>query len=188
MKRLRSLICLCVVSVMLLVGCSNGEGTEPAMAGESAGDRAAAVDVIAQDLLAYPRAEFTSDEEPRCVADAVVDGLGLERLTRVGLDIDTGKAPTLWQPELTEAEGDVVYAAYDDCLDFESSDIERFMADGLSRAQAQCASDAYRASGIPRVHGLEPPHTGEPDSVEAHAHLEAFINATKTACRAWIQP
>ena len=187
MTRLRPLTCLCVVSVMLLVGCSEGDGTDPAMPGESASDRAAAVDVIARDLLAYPRAEFTSDEDPRCVADAIVDRVGLERLTELGLDIETDDAPTLWQPELTEAEGDVVYAAYDDCLDFESSDIDRFMADGLSPGQARCASDAYRASGIPRVHGLEPPHTGEPDSVEAHARLEDFINATKTACRAWIQ-
>ena len=105
-----------------------------------------------------------------------------------GLDLETETPPTLWQPELTEAEGDMVYEAYDDCLDLERRDVESYMADGLTEAQARCVSQGYRGSGIPRVHMLEPPHgtTLGPDRLAAHEDLDVFLNAATQACRDWI--
>lgn len=96
------------------------------------------------------------------MATQVVAEVGLDRLEEVGLGLQTETAPTLWQPELTEAEGDMVYGAYDDCLDLERRDVEGFMTDGLTEAQARCVSQGYRGSGIPGVHMLEPPHLPRP--------------------------
>jgi hypothetical protein len=190
-----------LLAVGLLVGCSDDgsdadsdsdrparDQAEQELAPEDEAERAAAIEVIMADLVEYPRAEFTSDDQPGCVAERIVDGLGVERLAEVGLDGEARTAPTLWQPELTVAEGDVVYAAYGECIDFEARDVEQFMTEGLSEAQARCVSTAYRTSGIPRAHGLERPHDGVPTRVEAHTHLEEFLNATKTACRDWIRP
>lgn len=188
MTRLRPLLGLGV----LLAGChDSGPGDEGARTDRDERDdrdRAAAVAVVAEDLEVYPRAQLRDDEEAACVAGAIVDGVGLERLAEVGLDVDAGTPPRLWRPEITEAEGRTVYAAYDGCLDLAGGDVEAYMADGLDREQAECASDAYRSSGIPQVHSVEPLHTDDPTRAAAHGELEAFIEATKAACRAWIAP
>jgi hypothetical protein len=172
----RRITAIGLLGAAIVVACTSGGDDEDA-----------AVDVVVADMQAYPRADFRSDDERRCVAEQVVDAIGLDRLREVGLDVDQAGPPSLWQPKLTRAEGNAVYAAYDDCLDLEQRDVEAFMAEGMSRAQALCASRGYRASGIPRVHTLEPPHTGEPTRVAAHADLEAFLDAAKQACRDWIR-
>ena len=176
------------IALVVVPACTEDEsGGQPERS--SAGPRhAAAVEIITAELLALPRADFGADDEARCVATHVVAELGLERLGEVGLDLETETAPTLWQPELTEAEGDVVYGAYDDCLDLERRDVEGFMTDGLTEAQARCVSQGYRGSGIPRVHMLEPPHgtTLGPDRLAAHEDLDVFLNAATQACRDWI--
>lgn len=188
---MRRTAALLVVSLLPLACSGSGSsGARPEPASGVAPDepeRAAAVELVADDLVAYPRADFQGDDEPRCVAEAIVDGVGLDRLREVGLDVDAGTPPRLWEPELTTDEGDLVYAAYDDCLDFRRRDIEGFTAEGLTDAQAACVSDGYRASGVPRAHGLERPHAGAPTRVEAHTHLEEFLEATKAACRDWIR-
>jgi hypothetical protein len=183
-----------VVTVALASACSAGDGGG---AGGSAGggtdggagggrDRALGVEVVAAGLTDYPRAELRSDDEVRCVAEGIVDGLGIERLAELGLDVDAEEGPLLYGPDMTGDDADAVYAAYDDCLGFRRRDVEQFVADGLSEAEAGCVSDAYRASGIPRAHLVEPPHTGEPDRIEVHDHLETFLEAAETACRDWI--
>jgi hypothetical protein len=172
----RRITAIGLLGAAIAVACTSGDDGEDA-----------AVSIVAADMEAYPRAEFRNAGERRCVAEQVVDAIGLDRLREVGLDVGQARPPSLWQPKLTRAEGDAVYAAYDDCLGLEDRDVEAFMAEGMSRAQALCASRGYRASGIPLVHTLEPPHTGEPTRVAAHADLEAFLDAAKQACRAWIR-
>lgn len=163
-----------------------------ACSGDDPADTERAVEVVAAELVATPRAEFRDDAAPRCIAEQVVERLGLERLGEVGLDVDRGTPPRLWQPELTEAEGDQVFAAYEHCIDFEQRDVEGFVEDdGLTEDQARCVSRAYRASGIPRAHALEPPHSTvaelTPERLAAHEDLDVFLTATKDACRDWIR-
>ena len=176
------------IALVMVPACSEDESgaqPDPRSPGE---DDAAAVEIVTAGLLATPRADFRADDEARCVATQVVAEVGVDRLAEVGLGLETETPPTLWQPELTEAEGDMVYGAYDDCLDLERRDVEGFMTDGLTEAQARCVSQAYRGSGIPRVHMLEPPHgaTLAPDRVAAHEDLDVYLDAAKRACRDWI--
>jgi hypothetical protein len=176
------------IALVVAPACTDGEsGAQPERFSPGP-DHDAAVEIITAELLAVPRADFRADDEARCVATHVVADVGLDRLEEVGLDLETETPPTLWQPELTEAEGDMVYRAYDDCLDLGRRDVAGFMADGLTEAQARCVSQGYRGSGIPRVHMLEPPHGTAlgPDRLAAHEDLDLFLNAAKQACRDWI--
>jgi hypothetical protein len=176
------------IALVVVPACTDDESAAQPERSLPGPDQAAAVEIITAELLALPRADFRADDEARCVATHVVAELGLDRLEEVGLDLETDTPPTLWQPELTEAEGDMVYGAYDDCLDLERRDVDGFMSDGLTEAQARCVSQGYRGSGIPRVHMLEPPHgeTLAPDRVAAHEDLDMFLDAAKQACRDWI--
>jgi hypothetical protein len=176
------------IALVVVPACTDDESAAQNDRSSPGPDHAAAVEIITADLLAVPRAEFRADDEARCVATHVVAELGLDRLEEVGLVLETETPPTLWQPELTEVEGDMVYGAYDDCLDLERRDVEGFMTDGLTEAQARCVSHGYRGSGIPRVHMLEPPHgtTLGPDRLAAHEDLDVFLSAAKQACRDWI--
>ena len=173
---------------LVTLACTHDGSAAQADRSSPGPDDAAAVEVITADLLVAPRADFRADDEAHCVATHVVTDLGVDRLEEVGLELGTGTPPRLWQPELTEAEGDMVYDAYADCLDLERRDIEGYMTDGLTEAQARCVSRGYRGSGIPRVHMLEPPHgtTLSPDRIAAHEDLDVFLNAATQACRDWI--
>ena len=181
-------VAVLAITLVVVPACTDDESAAQNDRSSPGPDHAAAVEIITADLLAVPRAEFRADDEARCVATHVVAELGLDRLEEVGLVLETETPPTLWQPELTEVEGDMVYGAYDDCLDLERRDVEGFMTDGLTEAQARCVSHGYRGSGIPRVHMLEPPHgtTLGPDRLAAHEDLDVFLSAAKQACRDWI--
>lgn len=176
------------LALVAVPACMDDGSAAPPDDSSAGPDDAAAVEIITADLLMAPRADFRKDDEARCVATHVVTELGLDRLAEIGLELETGTPPTLWQPELTEAEGDMVHEAYAECLDLERRDIESYMTDGLTEAQARCVSRGYRGSGIPRVHMLEPPHgtTLGPDRLAAHEDLDVFLSAAKQACRHWI--
>lgn len=177
------------IALVVVPACTDDESAAPPERSSPGPDDAAAVEIVTAGLLAEPRADFQVDDEARCVATRVVAEVGLDRLEEVGLGLEAETPPTLWQPELTEAEGDMVYGAYDDCLDLERRDVEAFMTDGLTEAEARCVSQGYRGSGIPRVHMLEPPHGTAlaPDRVAAHEDLDVFLDVAKQACRDWIR-
>jgi hypothetical protein len=176
------------IALVVVPACTDDESAAQPERSSPGPDHAAAVEIITAGLQTVPRAEFRADDEARCVATQVVAEIGLDRLEEVGLGLDTETPPTLWQPALTEAEGDMVYGAYDECLDLERRDVEGFMTEGLTEAQARCVSRGYRGSGIPRVHMLEPPHgaTLAPDRVAAHEDLDVYLDVAKRACRDWI--
>ncbi|HMG45247.1 MAG TPA: hypothetical protein VK611_28200 [Acidimicrobiales bacterium] len=190
MQRRRGAALLLPAILLLSAACSDDDGGG-AGDGDGGGGRAgevdsAVVDVVARGLSALPRADFRDDEEPRCVAEAIVTVVEIERLEELGLDVDGRTPPTLHGPDLTAEEGDLLYAAYDGCLDFESRDVENFTADGLTEAQARCVSGAYRGSGIPQAQLLERVPDGTMLQASANAHLDSFMSALRTSCRDWI--
>lgn len=184
MQRRRGAALLLPAILLLSAACSDDDGGGD---GGGAGEvDSAVVDVVARGLTALPRADFRDDEEPRCVAEAIVTVIETERLEELGLDVDGRTPPTLHGPDLTAEEGDLVYAAYDGCLDFESRDVENFTVDGLTEAQARCVSGAYRGSGIPQAQLLERLPDGTMLQAEANAHLDSLLAAMRTSCRDWI--
>jgi hypothetical protein len=169
-----------VLAVVAAAACGRG-GDDPDVAFEARSvDGRRATEVIASDLLAHPRAELSSGEA-RCVAAAVVDEIGVDRLTEAGLD-DAGSVPELTVPPLTEAEGEHVYRAYDGCLDLTARDVEGFTAAGLTEEQARCASRRYRGSGVAQEHLLLRRHDEVPHE-ELHARVEAEWDGAQAGCR-----
>jgi hypothetical protein len=158
-----------------LTGCG-GDGDEPAAT------RAEAVAIVTDDLFAHARADPLSRQDARCMARAVVDDHGVERLTEVGLDLGRATPPELTVPPMTPREGDRVYAVFDDCLGFERRDIQSFGAGGLTPAQARCASRHYRGSSLPRTHLLLRNHDEVPHG-DLHRRVEALWNEAIRRCR-----
>jgi hypothetical protein len=177
---------LVMLLLALLCGCSDDDRS-PAGARETSGtvettEAAEAADVMASAMSAHARADFRSEDDARCVARGVVDGLGVERLEELGLDVVRRRGPELTVPPMTADEGDAVYAAYDECLDFAARDVERFVANGLTEAQARCAHERYRGSPLPQTHLLLQDHDQVPHP-ELHAQVEALWNDAQGACR-----
>ena len=184
MQRRRGAALLLAI-LLVAIGCSDDD--EGGNGGGNGGEvDPAVVDVVARGVAVQPRADFRDDTEPRCVAEAIVTVFETERLEELGLDVDGRTPPTLHGPDLTAEEGDLVYAAYDGCLDFTARDVENFTADGLTEAQAGCVSGAYRGSGIPQAQLLERLPDDTLVQAEANAHLDTFMAAVRTSCREWI--
>ena len=116
------------------------------------------------------------------MARVVVDALGIDRLEELGLDIAAGAVPELTVPPMSETEGDVVYAAFDRCLDLTSRDVGNFTTAGLSASEARSASDHYRASPLPRTHLLLRHHDSVPHG-DLHTRVEALWEEAQAACR-----
>jgi hypothetical protein len=120
-------LCLCLG---LLLSCSDDEPSEA---------DAAAVDSLATELASEESRLQTEEDEARCVAEAVVDDLGADRVE--ALDF------RLVQPPLTAAEADDVYAAFDDCVQLTDRLTESLSGD-LPPEQARCGAEAYVDSGL----------------------------------------
>lgn len=98
-----------------------------------------------------PNALKFSSEEADCTADAIVTELDVARLEELGLDLDEGVAPVLTQPPLTIEEGDIVFGAFEACVDLPSQIGASFAADPtLDEQGAKCVTDEYLASGLVR--------------------------------------
>jgi hypothetical protein len=92
-----------------------------------------------------------------CAAARLVDDLGPDRLRALGLDVPSRRGPELAEPPLTEGEGDLVFAAFDDCLDLEAQLAGAFARDGgLPDDVAACVAARYVASGVLRDALLAP--------------------------------
>ena len=144
-------------------------------------DADGAAGVIAAELLAHPRADLET-RDARCIADTVVENLGVDRLAELGLDVAEETAALLTVPPMTDDEGDEVYAAYDTCLDFTQGDVDNFVTAGLSEAEAECASEHYRSSPLPQAHLLLENHDTVPHD-ELHAGIEALWEESQAVCR-----
>src|SRR5262245_53045244 len=87
--------------------------TVPSAGASEAAGRDAAVAIVGEDLTTYPRADFQSKREVRCVARGLVDALGLRRLRAMGLDVADEEPPRLYVPHLRESERTTVARVYE---------------------------------------------------------------------------
>ncbi|MGY6501861.1 MAG: hypothetical protein ACXIVQ_13350 [Acidimicrobiales bacterium] len=151
--RARSLIVLLAIA---LASCNSD--TPPTADDTERDQRPESLDIRARDVIAAslrevgendPNALQFSSEEAACVADAVLLGIDVERLGELGLDVDTEDGPRLSRPPLTHEESDVVFGAYERCLDLRAQ-IGSLLASGgaLDADSARCVADEYLASGL----------------------------------------
>jgi hypothetical protein len=121
--------------------------------------------------------QFEGDEAS-CAAKKVVDGLGARRLQELGLDVPSGKGPTLTVPPLTSAEGHQVFAAFEQCLDLVDQLAGPFARDAdLSRTQARCVAKAYLRSGVLEAAVLAPAFD---DAL--NGRIDGVVTSAITAC------
>jgi hypothetical protein len=166
--------------------CTDGDGSRTTQP-KRTDDDALAVEVMMSGLTAYPRADFQSQQQVRCVAEGVVGRFGTERLQELGLDVATRTAPMLHVPGLTAPERYDLAAAYEACVDAQGSFVQGLIAEGFSEPEARCVWAGYDATGIPDVHLTEAPHgISTIDTETARAHLDALLEAAKAACRDWL--
>jgi hypothetical protein len=165
-----------------LAACGAGDASSSESGSNTDDGVVRAIDVVASDVLANARAAEVEPADARCVAEIVVEAVGVERLGKLGYDGDAETAPELTVPPMTDFEGDRVYSAFDTCLDFTSRDVENFIAAGLTGTEARCASEHYRGSPLPRTHALLRNHDETPHE-ELHAQVEALWNEAQTRCR-----
>jgi hypothetical protein len=173
-----------VLALAPMPGCSGSDDADPteAAGAHDPSDEDRTVGVMVSAMTEHARADFRTEQDARCVARGVVDGLGIDRLEELGLDVGRRRGPELTVPPMTDAEGDLVYAAYDECLDFEARDVEHFTANGLTEEEARCAHERYRSSSVPQTHLLLQDHDEVPHP-ELHAQVEAEWNGAQAACR-----
>jgi hypothetical protein len=146
-----------LIVVMFAVVACGSDQSEPAEAEPQPNGPGArsANELIAESLQATGDSDsnglqFTS-EEADCAADAIAAGFDTARLEDLGLDLDEQAAPELTQPPLTTEEGDIVYRAFEECVDIRSQVSEIFASDpSLDEQAAACVADQYLASGLMR--------------------------------------
>ncbi len=151
----RSLAIALTLAAVSLAACSSSDET-PSSSGspkdrEPPGDQESAVKTVKQDLVENddPNALIFTDSEAGCAAGATVEALGITRLRELGMNLESGTAPTRTEPPLTNTEADELYAIYDRCADLESKVATFFSADGqLSPSQAGCVADRYLSTGL----------------------------------------
>lgn len=126
-----TLAVLLLVTALLLSSCSDDSG--------GSSDDAPTVEALAEQLVGDEARILADTDEARCVADAVVDDLGADRVEELDF--------RLLQPPLTDDEADDVYGAFEDCFEL----IDEFtasMSDQMTATGARCGATAYVESGL----------------------------------------
>lgn len=168
-----------VLVMFAVAACgSDTPGTAGPARQQESGDPAAR-DVIAASLRAPgdddPNALQLSAEEADCAADAIAAEIGIDRLEEIGLDVEQQAAPRFSQPPLTTEEGDVVYGAYEECIDLVGQVTALVAADGsFDDEGAQCVAEEYLASGLLRESLLAPGFNQDLNERVDAALVEAF--------------
>jgi len=106
---------------LLVAACSEGPSDEEAM-----------VDTIRTSILrdeTFAGYEVGSGQA-RCVAEATVAGVGVERLTEIGFDTDEETVDEVDLRQLDDDEVDVVGAAMEECID----DIDAVLVDTVAES------------------------------------------------------
>ena len=87
-------------------------------------------------------------QESQCLADDVVEALGVERLETLGMDLAAGAAPVLTSPPLTTAEADTILASMVTCARMAQRLAYTDQFDALPQSDANCVAEAYFDSGM----------------------------------------
>lgn len=164
-----------VVLGLVLVACSGSSDDEEGVELHSTmptGDPAA-VDVIAAAVLADgqddPNALPFDEASSRCVAEALVLGFEPERLEELGLDVDAGAGPDLYEPPLTSEEADATYEIFDRCVDLVGELTEVFAS--------ECIAQHYYDADVLR----DALFLAEPDA-EVNGRIDAALEDAASAC------
>jgi hypothetical protein len=90
-----------LTALLVFAGCSSGGSSKPSSAVTSttsdAGDRGAYADAIYASLVA--ETPSVPEDDMRCVAEAIVDGVGVDRLHAAGVTVAQARRPDFEPPE-----------------------------------------------------------------------------------------
>lgn len=93
-----------------------------------------------------------NEENSQCVAQALLEGLGPERLLTVSI---AGDGDPFSEAVLTEADAEIVADAFVDCVDLRPVFAERFEEEGLPSDVAACLSEQIPAENLRTLFAAE---------------------------------
>jgi hypothetical protein len=127
---------LLLVLALGLAACGGGGG------GVS-GEGQALADAIAVQMTADTTAgnPFAKEADAKCFAEGLVGGVGVERLTALGVTVDNVAGADTFIAQLTVDEQGKVADAALGCIDLKKAIKEGAVSSGLPEAQAQCLAD-----------------------------------------------
>jgi hypothetical protein len=146
----RSVALSLVLAVALGVGGCSDSDDEGSPGDTSRNERRSFIALIQDGLLAEedPSLRY-SDSEAECVATAVVDALGVERLRSLGLDPSLPVNEPFEVLELTVQEQTRISQLSAECVDFET-EVAAILAElyGFEPPLAACVAEKFVASGV----------------------------------------
>lgn len=142
--------------------------------GENDSENSSMVDEIVADLTGDPDSPFADEDEAKCAASSIVDGIGADRLTELkAASTATGGLDTL---DLTAEEIDTVVGTFGDCADMVAF-MTTQLATQFGDEAATCMMDEL---GQDFVEEAMAGALGGVDPTADSAFLENMITATST--------
>jgi len=161
-----------LVAWLALVACGD-DGAETAEADDPR--RPQAVEIMVTHFRSRDTAgvHFTQ-RESQCLADDVVQALGVERLETLGMDRAAGAAPVLTTPPLTTAEAESILASMVTCASMPQRLAYTDDFDALPQSDANCVAAAYFDSGMAaRVYFADDAHQPTMEEISTAFHEAA---------------
>lgn len=164
---MRRFVALIAASMLVLAACGDDGG-----GGLSAEEQAVAA-AIAADASAGAEAgdPFSDPAAARCMAEGVVEDIGIERLAEIGVTAEGAEQERAFA-NMTDAEIDVVISHTLDCVDLEAVMTEQMQSQGLDAETAACFAeefdeDFYRTAFRASLTGEDFDPTADPEVADA---------------------
>jgi hypothetical protein len=111
--------------------------------GEVSGEGKVLADAIVGQITAdtTPGNPFAKTEDAQCFANALVSGIGLERLNALGLTAENVSGADTVIGQLTADEQGKIADAALGCIDLKQSIIDGAVSSGMTEAQGKCLAD-----------------------------------------------
>jgi hypothetical protein len=170
---------LMAVMAVALVACGDDDDD----AGAGGDDDGEAREELVTALAGTGDEQF-SEEESRCMAEALVDAVGVETLEEADVvtQIEENPDGTLsdWGVQLSDAQGEQLYTAANECVDLRALFMEGMTESGASAEAAECVSNAVDDEIFQRVIVLS--LTEGEEALDGDAELTAAFQEAGTAC------
>ncbi|MEM9563381.1 MAG: hypothetical protein AAGA93_12225 [Actinomycetota bacterium] len=118
-------------AVLLVSAC--GDGTDASSGADTAIGQA-----LTQELMSDGDSPIGTEEQARCMAGDIVDNIGEDRLTELGVTEDN--VGSIDEIDFSEGEVDTIVDSMFDCVDVRAAMAEEFVAD-FGEEGASCLAD-----------------------------------------------
>lgn len=121
---------------------------------DGADEKAAAIDAFADELESDGGALPVTRTQAECVAQGVVDGIGVDQMKQYGFDAgDDTDSASMDQMQFSEHDAEVTAAAFNECVGFRNQIVQQFTAefDGLSKKGQRCMRRVLNDAAVEKM-------------------------------------